>query len=382
MFIRTYGYSFLRSVRQKYQLFWCIAFPVILGTLFKVSLGDFNETEYMFHQVPVAYVAEENAQQEFREVLKQLETENELIKVQETTATEAEKLLRDGEIKGIFKDNGEVTLVVTKEGIDTSILKSIQEQYQQVVRAFLNIAAEHPERIADVAQGVGQQWNYLKESGVTEGDMDMAKDYFYALIAMNCLYGCFAGVNCAAEYKANLSPLAARRVVASTNRFVLLLAEISAKMTAQFLCSAIGTCYLRYALGIQIGEETGRIALIILVGSAVGVMTGVFIGSFGKLGNSAKGGVGIKEGICVGVTMLNCFLAGLMVGGMYQWIEQHAPVINRINPAALIVKAFYSLNIYDTYARYNESMLTLCGITVLLVLGSYLLVRRERYASL
>ncbi len=376
MFLQNYSYSLLRMARQKYQLFWCIAFPIILGTLFKVSFGDINETEYMFHQIPVAYVEGENAGEEFGELLEQLEESEELIKVQKTGEAEAEQLLRDGEVEGIFKEDGEIALVVKEEGINTSVLKSILEQYEQVVTAFTNIAAVHPEKMQAVVEGIGEEWNYLKETGTIDGDMDMMKDYFYALIAMNCLYGCFAGIDAAIGFKADLSDLAARRVAASTNRFTIMLAEILAKITGQFVCCVIGAGYLEYALGIHLGEETGRIALIILAGSSVGVMTGIFMGSIGNMKES------VKEGLCIGFTMLNCFLAGLMLDGMYQYVEQHAPLINRINPAALIVKAFYSLNIYDTYARYNQCMMTLVGITVLLCAGSYLLVRRERYASI
>lgn len=376
MFLRNYGYCLLRTIRQKYQLFWSIAFPIILGTLFKVSFGDVNETQYMFQQVPVAYVEEEGAQETFEHLLGHLESGDGLIKVEKVTEEKAEELLRDDEVKGIFKNGKEITLVVKEEGLDTSILKSIDEQYQQIARAFTNIAAEHPENVQTVAEGISQQWSYLKETGVTDGDMDMMKDYFYVLIAMNCLYGCFSGVACAVAFKANLSQLAARRVVAGTNRFGILIAEILARITAQFLCTTIGVIYLRYVLGIQLGSKIGRIALIILAGSSVGVMSGVFLGSIGQLKET------IKEGLCVGITMFQCFLAGLMWGGMYGLVEQYAPIVNRINPAALIVKAFYSLNIYDTYTRYNQCILMLGGITVLLCIGSYLLVRRERYASI
>ncbi len=376
MFLRTYVYSLLCSVRQKYQLFWCIAFPILLGTLFKVSFGDVNETQYMFHQIPVAYVECDEAQEEFESLLKQLESEEELIELKKVEEKEAEELLRNDEVKGIFKNGAEIVLVVKEEGIDASILKSIQEQYEQIVTAFTNIAKEHPEKLEVAAEEIDKQWNYLKEGNVADGDMDMMKDYFYALIAMNCLYGCFSGLSCAVAFKANLSALAARRVVASTNRFAILLPEILAKITAQFICSMIGAAYLQYALGINLGEETGRIVLIILAGSAIGVMNGVFIGSIGKLKEK------VKEGICIGVTMVGCFLAGLMVGDMYRIVEEYAPIINSINPAALIVKAFYSLNIYDTYTRYNQCMITLLGLVVFLCIGSYLLVRRERYASI
>lgn len=376
MFLRIYGYGLRRCTREKYLLMWSVLFPIILGTLFKVSFGDMNEQEFMFQQIPVAYVEEEQSQQEFETLLTELEEENQLVKVQKVSGEEAKKLLREEKVKGIFWNGSSITLTVTEEGMDQSILKSVQEQYEKTVGAFSEIAAEHPENLQIVAGNIAKQWNYLKENSITNRNMDMMSDFFYALIAMNCLYGCFSGVNCAVAFKANLSALGARRVVASTNRFVILLADICAKITAQFFCTVLGAMYLKYALKVNLGDETVRILLMILIGSAIGVMTGVFVGSIGKIKES------VREGLCVGVTMIESFLAGLMVSGMYQLVETYVPVINRINPAALIVKAMYSLNIYDTYTRYNQCILGLLAITVILCIGSYLVVRRERYASI
>lgn len=376
MFFRIYEYGLKRCARQKILMFWNILFPLVLGTLFKVSFGDMNEREYMFQQIPVAYVETEQPQQEFREILAELEEENQLVEVREVSEEEAKKLLQEEEVKGIFWNDSSITLTVTAEGMDTSILKSIQEQYEKTVGVFSEIAAEHPENLQTVADNIAKQWNYLEENSITHRNMDMMLDYFYALIAMNCLYGCFSGVGCAVAFKANLSALGARRNVASTKRFVILLADICAKITAQFFCTAVGAMYLKYALKVNLGDETARILLMILIGSAIGVMTGVFVGSIGKIKES------VREGLCVGVTMIECFLAGLMASGMYQLVETYAPVINRINPAALIVKAMYSLNIYETYTRYNQCILGLLAITVVLCIGSYLMVRRERYASI
>lgn len=376
MFFQTYKYSLLRSVRQRMLLFWSILFPIVLGTLFKVAFGSINENEVMFKQIPVAYVEGKEPQKEFKELLKTLETENEIIKVLPAQKEKAEKLLESDEVRGIFKNDKELTLIVMDEEIDTSILKSIQEQYEQTTQAFAGIAAEHPEKLEAAAKGFGEEQNYLKETGITNQKMDMFTDYFYALIAMNCLYACFSGIVCATEYKANLSALAARRVVASTDRRIILVAEICAKITAQFLCVLIGAIYLQYALKINLGDEMVRILLVMLLGNAVGVMNGVFFGSIGKIKPS------VREGLCMGITMLGCFLSGLMVEGMSQIVEEHVPIINRINPATLIVKALYSLNIYETYTKYNQCILSLLGITAVLGIGSYLLVRRERYASI
>lgn len=376
MFLRNFRYAMIRGIRQKEMIFWTILFPVILGTLFTVMLGDINEQEYMFHQIPVACVTGEEPQQEFDALLKELEEEEKIIRVQYLEQDQAEELLEQGEIKGIFQNDGEISLIVTEEGTDTSILNSIQQQYQQVVRALSHIAAEHPEKIEAVAKSLGEQWNYLKESSITAKDMDAMKNFFYALLAMNCLYASFVGVLCAVEYKANLSPLGARRVVASTNRFVILLAEVCGRLAVQLGCTVISICYLQYIMKVHMGDDVLRIGLILLAGNAFGVMFGFLFGSIGKMKYT------VKEGLCVGITMLCCFLAGLMVENMYQMVEETAPFINRINPAALIVRAFYSLNIYETYTRYNQCILMLFAMTGVLCIGSYLLVRRERYASI
>ena len=48
-----------------------------------------------------------------------------------------------------------------------------------------------------------------------------------------------------------------------------------------------------------------------------------------------------------------------MNSSMKDTVEKHFPIINRINPAALISDAFYCINVYDDPARYYRNVLTL-----------------------
>ena len=137
MFGRIYKYSFLQCVRDRYVFFWCLLFPSILGTLFKVSFGDVNEKEMTFHQISVAYLEGEGARMEFKELLTQLEKEEKLVKIIEVKdEQEAKKLLKEEEITGIYKNDTEISLMVKEESIATSILKSIEDQYNQTMEAF------------------------------------------------------------------------------------------------------------------------------------------------------------------------------------------------------------------------------------------------------
>lgn len=393
MFFRLYKYSLLQTTRQKLVIFWSLVFPIILGTLFRVSFGDFVDETVAFHQIPVAYVLEEGADSTYTEVLASLEQDEELIKVTIADRKEAEQLLEDEKVEGIYynggsaqnteksredenREAGNISLTVADQDITQSILSTILEQYQRAQRTIGNIARENPNGIQAAVAVVKQQCEYLREGNISDTPKSVMTDYFYALIAMNCLMGVTMGLESALNFKANLSNLAARRVVASTNRFGILLPDVLAKLTVQFLCTVFSVCYLMYAMKVPLGGKLGFVLLTTLAGSMVGIFSGFFIGVIGTAKES------VKEGICISCMMVSSFLSGLMVGGMYRFLERHAPVVNRINPASLIANALYSLNIYEGYEKYTICMVSLLIWTVALGAGAFAMVRRERYASI
>ena len=91
---------------------------------------------------------------------------------------------------------------------------------------------------------------------------------------------------------------------------------------------------------------------------------------------------GFQTLLDVVIPLAMCFLAGLMVSGMRQLIEESAPVINRINPAALISDSFYCLTVYEDPERLAVNLVTLAAISLGLTLYAFLRMRRERYDSI
>lgn len=72
-----------------------------------------------------------------------------------------------------------------------------------------------------------------------------------------------------------------------------------------------------------------------------------------------------------------------MNSNMKDLVEKHAPIINRINPAALISDAFYCINVYnDTAPGYYRNLVTLAVMSAAFVMASFLLIRRNRYDSI
>lgn len=376
MFWRLYQYSIRQTLRQKMTMFWNLLFPIILGTLFRVSFGDYLDTTVVFQQIPVAYVAEEGADSSFEEVLNTLEKENGMLKVIPADKRRAETLLKEDKVEGIYYNGQSIRLIVECQEVNQSILSSVLEQYQRLKVTFENIGRENPAGLEQAWKMLKHPSQYLREDAISDSPKNMMTDYFYALIAMNCLMGVTMGLEIAVGFKANLSNLAARKVSAGVSRFRMLLPDLAAKTTIQYLCAVCSTCYLMYVMKISLGQKTGLLFLTVLLGSMTGIFLGFFIGGLGTYKKS------IKEGICISIMMLSSFLGGLMVGGIYRFLENHAPVVNRINPASLMVNALYSLNIYEGYEKYTQCMGALLAITALLGAGAFAAVRRERYASI
>lgn len=42
MFFHTMKYTLLNLLRDKGQVFWCVAFPLLLGTMFHFALADWG----------------------------------------------------------------------------------------------------------------------------------------------------------------------------------------------------------------------------------------------------------------------------------------------------------------------------------------------------
>ena len=134
--------------------------------------------------------------------------------------------------------------------------------------------------------------------------------------------------------------------------------------------------YLRYILKLDFQGKIGPMLLISFFGALIGVSIGIFVGSLGKM---KEGG---KIGIILGFSMVCSFLSGLMNNTMKDLVEKNMPVINRINPAALISDAFYCINVYDDMSRYYRNLFTLAVMSIILVTASFLLIRRESYDSI
>lgn len=368
-------YNVIVKLRNFDTLFWPLIFPLILGTLFYFGFGNMEEAN--FETVPVAVVEVSGGDRVFLEFIENMEADAAgMVDVQKMTEEEAEKALKAQEVSGIYYAGPEPSLTVGGNGLSQSILQSLLESYVNGKAAMEKVAAVHPEGIQAAAAQMGDYQEAVEQVSLGGKTTDGMIQFFYALIAMACLYGAFIGFGAVLSFQANLTPLAARRCITPTHKLKIIFSEMAGAFMMHFLNVIILLVYLRYVLHLDFQGNLSEMLVIILFGCIIGVSMGIFIGSIGKMGE------GIKIAILLAVSMTSSFLAGLMNGTMKDIVERNMPFMNRINPASVIADAFYCINVYGDRDRYMRSLVTLVVMSVGMLGASFLMVRRERYDSI
>lgn len=368
-------YNVLVKSRNFNTTFWPLVFPLILGTFFFFAFGNLNDAD--FETVQVAMVQESDNNPLFSFYIEQVEkSDSDLLNIRKMDEDAALTALKNKEISGIYYNKTTPSLMVNAHGIPESILQSVLESYTNNLYTLQSILKEHPSGILDGLSQMSDTTELVQELSLGGKTIDGNSQFFYALIAMACLYGGFIGFGSAITLQANLTALAARHCVTPTHKLKLIFSEQIASFLIGYIDVIILLIYLCNILKLDFQGQMGRMLLISLFGSLIGVSMGIFVGSLRKMGE------GIKVAIILAISMVCSFLAGLMNGSMKDLVEKHAPLINRINPAALISDAFYCINVYDDPSRYYRNLVTLAGMSIVLVLASFLLIRRNRYDSI
>ena len=374
-------YRFLQIIREYSVMFWSLAFPIILGTFYYLSFGNIGLAgtgETSWDSVPVAVITEDDTSDyalAFSQFLAELD--GDMLKIEDISSEkEAMDDLKSGTIQGIYYVKDTPSLTVAENGINESILTALLDTYRQNSRLLQKIAITHPERITDALNAVYDYQSFTKDTSLGGKTLDSTVQYFLALIAYACLSGAFLGVRFAMDGQANLSALGARRSITPTHKLTLILIDMLVIVAVHFVDVLLLNLYIVKVLGFSLGDQTGTLILINLMGSLIGVCMGIVLGCVSRLS------LGVRMGLCVALTLFPGFLAGLMFGNMKNIIEANCPVINRINPAAVLSDAYYCMSVYNDSARLTRSLIILAVMSLLCLIVAFLGVRRERYDSI
>ena len=381
MFLHNFKYDFKRTVRDKGLIFWMMAFPIILSTLFQLALSNIYDEDVLRDTINIAVVGSGDSfeDQMFSQAVSAAVQDGEpLFKAEFTDSSEAENLLKEDKVSGVIHTDDMSRMFSPK--VDTThqtIIREFIDTYKTnatvYMEAMLSSDSKKAEELMSLVQN-GVAPTAFKQLGAKS--MNIIDQYFYNVIAMVAFFGSMTGMLAAVGNQPNLSKNAARKSVSPAPRGLTVASGILSAFAAQLLCVIISTTYILTVLGKYLGDNILLVYLSGAAGALLGVAFGFFIGSIGKM---SEGG---KTGITMSVTMLCCFLSGLMVPNIKAEIESSAPIINRLNPAALISDLFYCMNMYDDYTIYIQRLCIMLALTVVFGVLGILFTRRRKYASI
>lgn len=378
MFKHIFLYRIKSLLRQRTLVFWTLVFPLALATFFSIALTNIKTID-AFSPIEVAVIEGEalDNQPEFLQTLQQLSTgEDRLINLTVCDETEAIQKLGDYEISGYIIPSVPYELVVSRTGINQSILKNFLDQYSQNSAAISAILANEPEALPKLLDALALPQNNIITGSVSEKSTDPTLVYYYALIAMSCLYGSMYGLEEVNRVQANLSAQAARLNIAPVHKLKVFAAGMLAAIVIHFAGLLVLLGYMNFALGVSFGANTVYVVMVLLVGSILGISMGSLISAV------VKKSEGVKIAVVLVVSMAGAFFSGMMIGDVKYYIAQKLPVLGYLNPASLLSDALYALYFYDTHMRFYLNLAGMSFYALFFCAMTYLIIRGRKYASL
>lgn len=353
-------------------------FPLLLATFFQLAFSNLTTGE-KFTVINIA-VVDNTAWQEnesFQQAMDEVSTgEDRLFNLTMVSADEADNLLMDNRISGYIFAEEPIQLVVSKSGMNQSIIKSFIDNYMQSSATYKSIITEDPSKAAQLADSLSDHRTYVQQTKLPGGEPNYVVNYFYSLIAMACFYGGFMGMREISDIQANISPIAARVNVAPVHKLKTFVFSSAASLFILFSEMLILLGYITLVLKVDFGGRIGYILLTTFIGSITGLTFGSFVSVL------VKKSTGAKVGILISVTMVCSMLAGMMQQNIKYFISQKVPLLSWINPVNLLTDAFYCLYYYDTTSRYFLNITFLLGFILFFGSVTYIIIRRRKYASI
>ena len=384
MFLHNLKYSFKILFKSKMLIFWTFAFPIILGTFFNMAFKDIENNEKL-DIIDIAIVDNENFNNSilYKETFKKLgdsSNENYMFNIKYIDLETSKKLLKDKKIIGYLLIEDDVKIVVNSSGINETIFRQVVDEIIQteIVINYKVSKIEDSQDINNQVIDIVNDINNTKNNIVDKSSNNLSYTLieFYTLIAMTCLYGGILGMVSINNNLANMSAQGKRVSASPLSKFKLILSSVISSYITQIIGIILLFIYTIIILKVDYGDNLFLVILLALVGCLAGLSLGIFIATIFKTNDN------IKTGIIISISMVGCFLSGMMGITMKYYVDKYVPIINKLNPANMITDGFYSLYYYNTLNRYYFNLCSLLLFSIILIIMSVLSLRRQKYDSI
>ncbi len=351
MFLLAKGYirSFFSDTGG---LFWNMIFPLILATLLSFTVGgiaDRNPVETL----TVGYHAESLEVQ----VLEQI-PDVELVRYAADPENHLQTIQQD-ELTAFIAADG--TLEISEFGI-------AQEALQQMVATAKQIMAMGPDaRHLDFAT----DW-----VGTAEQDMEVQTLPFLSILSLFSFYSYFGGTTAAMLMQANLTNFAARLQVSPVKKHEQIVALAIPGMLLNLFNNLVLIGFMHFVLGERVITDFWATLPVLILANFVGMGFGLIVGTSNKMSATAK----VMFGVIV--LMALAVMTGLMYPAMILAVRQKFPLLDALNPIAVIQRSLVAVNQPGHLVTGTPQLGYLAILAVVFMGISALILSRRSFKSL
>ncbi len=356
---------------DKSLLFWTLLFPMTLALFFNLTIRNAFEIKPI-EVMPLASVNVSNV--EVQQFLNTLEEDYSLIQIKDYPSKDAALVdLENGSIQGIVEYNNQINLTVTEnKNSNATIIANVFASYnnkQAIIQEQLQVDASKvtPEFIDELVNSQA----YL-DAKLDSKINDIAMINMYSTIAMMCIYASQWGGHSGYYMQADKSKLAIRTSTSPTKKGHIVLMDLAVVYLIFIVEFIIHILFLKYALNVSMGSQP----LILIITGMIGGLLSAAMGYM--LSVSFTDSESTFSYLVSGIGVLLSFLSGMMSVDVKYFIDTNLPIVNKLNPAALITD-----NFYNSYMGMSvgDSLVNIMIMAVMTLVFGFIAYRRLRTVS-
>ncbi len=388
-----FQYTLKVLAKNKALVFWTFAFPIILGTFFKMAFSGIEENE-TFQTMDIAVIENEDflKNEPFKQALVALSQEDSdtaLFHTQYVTEEKAKKLLNQEKIIGyLFLEDTTPKVVVKQNGIYETILKNTIDEINTTLSLTTSLVEKELRESPSIAfdpsayEAIYQKAlasissNQVKLKDTSRKNLSYMMIEFYTLIAMACLYGGVIAMEAMNFILANMTSMGKRTSISPLPKRSIILGSLLASYLIELCGVFLLLAFSYWVLNVNFGSNFFLVLLLSVIASFAGLTLGLIVAIVVKKEENTK------VGLIIAISMLCSFFSGMMGVTMKYVIDKNIPLLNQINPANMITDALYALYYYQDLDRYFTNLISLIIFALILLLISIINLRRQKYDNI
>ena len=349
-FLRELKYTAISMISTVQGMFWTVAYPILLSSLFFVIFSAINTrgisatvntgvTKTNPHRVILNFIP--------------------IVHVISMEQDAADAALREGSIQVFIADD--LSIRIYKDGTAQTIVKNIVEQIKQTDALGIPI----------LPSAYGKQ--YIDSKDEQNNSMMIL---FYSLLAMVSIYSMFGAISIPERMQANISKLAVRMSAAPIKRFRLYLSGVLFFVCFNLASNLLYIGYVMLVLKLNLITDFAVTVPLLIYANLFGTAFGLCIGSIPKLTENTKVMIGVFSSLFLS------FLSGMMSVSVKTALDASVPILSKINPIALFTDTLYNINILHEYDSASLFFIVYSGFIALFLSIAFFNAREVQYDSL